>query len=170
MLRNRAMRVPAALARDSLTRLRMRYRRILCPTDFSEPAREALRTATELAAHQNAVLTLLHIHEPTLLSPPHLIVEEVETGLAQWRREAQDLGVPRVEAVSAGSSGPASDTLIRRAREGSFDLIVIGSGTPSFVEKVVRHAPCPVLVVKPKLEPDKVALGTKVGIRALETS
>jgi len=39
----------------------MPFRKILCPVDFSEPSREALRTAARLAVEGGAELTLVHV-------------------------------------------------------------------------------------------------------------
>ena len=39
-------------------------KRILCPTDFSEPAGKALESAIELAQHFSAQLLLVHVVPP----------------------------------------------------------------------------------------------------------
>ena len=44
------------------------FKKILCPTDFSEPAFTALKSAEELARHFTAELIVAHV-VPTLPSP-----------------------------------------------------------------------------------------------------
>ena len=40
------------------------FKKILCPTDFTEPSYEALRVANELALHFSAELLLIHVVNP----------------------------------------------------------------------------------------------------------
>lgn len=47
-------------------------KRILCPTDFSEPSYAALEHAVELAAHFDAELCLLHVIPFSPASPADL--------------------------------------------------------------------------------------------------
>lgn len=46
---------------DSQGQETLHIKTILCPTDFSEPAREALNVASDLAQHFGAELRLLHV-------------------------------------------------------------------------------------------------------------
>jgi nucleotide-binding universal stress UspA family protein len=139
----------------------MRFRTILLPTDFSECAESALGYAADFARQSGARLLCLHVVEPTLPSVGYGQLEEAAAGelprLAA-RRECAGLEVEEIL-----SRGEAASEIVRVARERGADLIVISShgrtglGRMLFgstAESVVRHAHCPVLVVKPR-EGDK---------------
>jgi nucleotide-binding universal stress UspA family protein len=55
-------------------------KKILCPTDFSEPSREALKTGGEFASHFRAELALLHVVPvlPALPSDPNYVLRVPE--------------------------------------------------------------------------------------------
>jgi nucleotide-binding universal stress UspA family protein len=145
----------------------MRLERILCPIDFSDYAREAMKAAIDLARQGNGELRLVHAyHLPAFaygegafgLPEMHLRLREAaEQGLSQWAKEARAAGVARVSAFAA--DGVAWDVVCRLAKDEGIDLIVMGTHgrtglrhalLGSVAEKVVRHAPCPVLVIRPK--------------------
>lgn len=143
-----------------------RYRKICCPVDFSEPSRLALREASDLARSLGAELALVHVIHPAtapvaepVLAPPARHGEEEPDApqlLAAWEREAEALAGRAVQTrLAAGRPGPE---ILRYAREGRFDLLVVGSHGRSAIERLVlgsvaeelvRAAPCPVLVVRP---------------------
>jgi nucleotide-binding universal stress UspA family protein len=149
-------------------------KRILVPTDFSEPAQEAFQAAVELAQHFSAQLLMVHIVPPVpvpyqpLVSPApafditaylqELVKISKET-LQNYVTEHVPQGVPATISVAAGD--PAYE-ILRLAKELDADIIVIathGHGGwrhflfGSVAEKVVRQAECPVLVVHaPKVE------------------
>ena len=144
----------------------MNVRRILIATDFAESAEHALDYATELARTQAAELVLLHVYVEL---PPYpevasaqvaAIYEEqrrwVETALEERARRARGAGLLARPLVRTGS--PAG-VIARTAEEEGADMVVVGthgrSGLDrlllgSVAERVVRLAPCPVLVVKMK--------------------
>jgi nucleotide-binding universal stress UspA family protein len=75
--------------------------------------------------------------------------------LDEWRKEAIDEGHPAPEVVRA--QGAPWHEIVEFSRRGSYDLIVVGTRgrtglaralLGSVAEKVVRHAPCAVLVVR----------------------
>jgi nucleotide-binding universal stress UspA family protein len=138
---------------------------ILVPTDFSEYAEQALAYAIELAQAFQARLTLLHIIDTAswgiaqaeaMLPPSYW--QELETGIAESMAE------PLARVHAAGLEGEAAiargipfQTIIDTAREKRVDLIVMGTHgrtglihalMGSVAEKVVRLAPCPVLVTR----------------------
>ena len=144
------------------------WKRICCPVDFSKPARAALETAVDLARRFDAELTLFHAFAVAGLTFPTGDViltqnmidradSEVDGLLVTWKREAEELGAPKVSTTKA--IGIPFVEIVRFAREGHFDLIVMGTHgrtglkhalIGSVAEKVVRKAPCPVLTVRPK--------------------
>jgi nucleotide-binding universal stress UspA family protein len=145
----------------------MQIRRILCPVDFSDPAREALHFAAELARQFNASMTLLHVYHPPGYTLPEGIVlpgpealaslfEHIDRTLAEWRNEALARGAPEVDTATA--QGSPWHEIVECARRRDFHMIVVGTHghtglrhllLGSVADRVVRQAPCPVLTVRP---------------------
>jgi len=141
------------------------YRKICCPVDFSEASRLAMREAADLARRFGAELALVHvapaisaaIAEAVLAPPARHGKEDPDAPqlLTAWAREAEALAGRAVQTrLSSGRAGPE---ILRYAREGGFDLMVVGghgrSGVRHLVlgsvaDELVRAAPCPVLVVR----------------------
>ena len=138
---------------------------VLCPTDFSEPAREALRVADELVAQVGAALLLVHVVPvlPALPSDPNyvfkvpeyerLLHNDADEKLAQLLRQMKDGTDVRVMV----GHGDVAGEIVRIAETEKADLIVIAThGTTgwrrfvfgSVAEKVVRLAKCPVLTIR----------------------
>jgi len=153
----------------------MEIRSILLPTDFSECALYALSYAASFARAANASIICVHVIEPVVPTvgytgmaeplPIADISDQLE-GSAERElpkiAEADECAGLNVEEVIA--HGDAASEIVRVARERGVDLIVIAShgrtglGRMLFgstAESVVRHAPCPVLVVKPPHEKDE---------------
>ena len=143
----------------------MPFRKILFPTDFSDPSREALRVAVDVARESGGTLTLFHAWDIPVYSyaeamiPPSVfsdIAAEAEKELVAWKREAEKLGASKV--TTKLGNGTAWDQIVEILKQDlSFDLVVMGTHgrtglkhafIGSVAEKVVRHAPCPVLVVR----------------------
>ena len=143
----------------------IRLTTILVPSDFSECSDAALRYGLELARRFDARLHLLHVVQDPLTQPwaaegfSAPLFEAVE----KWQREAKArlaAAIPLSDVgrvtVSATVAWPYAE-ILRYAAENDVDLIVMGthgrSGVShmllgSIAEKVVRHAPCPVLTVR----------------------
>jgi nucleotide-binding universal stress UspA family protein len=148
----------------------MNIRSILLPTDFSECADCALPYAADLARLMKARLVCLHVVESVM--PPvgyAPVVEPLPTvDISMQLEESATRELPKLAAREecAGLDveevlvhGDAAGEIVRVAKEHDVDLIVISShgrtgwGRMIFgstAESVVRHAHCPVLVVKPK--------------------
>ena len=143
-------------------------RKILCPIDFSAGSHHAFRVAARLASELSAKLELVHSwHLPPLATggeyplPPEALqglVDDAERGLTDTLTEAKRLGVEHVSSQLV--SGSPWERIVELA--GPTDLIVMGThgrtGISRFLlgsvaEKVVRHAPCSVLVARPHGEP-----------------
>jgi nucleotide-binding universal stress UspA family protein len=138
------------------------YTRILYATDGSPAARNALAHARDLAQKYKAELFLVHAFrriEDFGKSPYFSELEQErkragETVIGQAMAELQDSGVTvHIEPVE----GDAAEAIVNVAAVRHCDLIVMGSrglGTfqgvllGSVSDRVVRHAPCPVLVVR----------------------
>jgi nucleotide-binding universal stress UspA family protein len=145
-----------------------KWKEVLCALDFSEPSRLAMLEACDLAKRDGARLTLVHVLElpagrlsaRDLLAPgsPKLVemTHELERKLETWRAEAERLvEAPVAARVLPGEPGAE---IPRLAGEEGFDLVVVathgGHGMKrllmgSVAERVVREAPCSVLVARP---------------------
>ncbi len=143
----------------------MSFKKILCPTDFSEGSREALRLAIQLSKEHASELVLVHAWEPPYLFGPELaampdLIEslrrDAEEGLAKWKLEAEQLGERSVSVMLLMGSPWVMITEAAK-QDRAIDLIVIGThgrtGLGRFLigsvaEKIVRRAPCSVLVAR----------------------
>lgn len=142
--------------------------RILVPFDFSEYSREALRTALDVAGSTGAKIDLVHIVEdrfhPAFYGPFFQSVYDMEPDIEQrserhLREEVVLLDADdMVASIKAFGGYPARD-IPRYAENHETDLIVMSThgltGMEHFLmgsvaEKTVSHAPCPVLIVKPR--------------------
>jgi universal stress protein A len=140
-------------------------KRILVPTDFSDPSQEALETAVSFARMFGATLDLVHVAlEVTYPVPPPIDVASLPidigpaldrsaAGLAAAEARVREAGVA---CESATLVGRADQEIVTRARTTGAQLIIMGthgrSGLAhallgSNAERVVQHAPCPVLIV-----------------------
>lgn len=149
-----------------------RLRQILLPTDFSGCANYALPYAAAIARATHARILCVHVVEPlvpavgyTGLADPMPIADISEQLEDSAEREfprltdCDELTGLDVEEIIV--HGDAAAEIVRVAGENEADLIVISShgrtglGRMIFgstAEAVVRHASCPVLVVKPPQE------------------
>jgi len=134
---------------------------ILVPIDFSRTALQALNYAVPLAKQFGARITLVHVVELPRLTPgiEYIGIDASESRLLEKKlkevaRRALPPGVNFDVVVQLGSG---YDTIVSVARERKVDLIVITTHgytglkhvlMGSTAEQVVRHAPCPVLVVR----------------------
>lgn len=136
------------------------FKRILVPVDFSDQSLGALRTARMLAGDDVSRLCVLHVAEPlhvdwdadttAIQKEAHKVSRDV---LAKFVRAEFDDAGPK----SLFIPGRPVDVIVKQATTTKADLIVLGTqgrtGLPhaligSVAERVVRHAPCPVLVVR----------------------
>jgi len=142
----------------------LRIKQILVPVDFSACSRKAFQYGVSLARQFGAEVILLHV-VVVVPPPPQMLIFEIETShseyceeaakhLSEWRKGA-GAQAPVKAVVREGVA--AHQEIVAAARECNSDLIVIGnqgrSGwsrvlTGSTAERVVRHAPCPVLIVR----------------------
>jgi len=148
----------------------MPFKKILCAIDFSECSYAAMVSSAQLAVESGAALTLVHVWQPpirtrnsTALLADDLhadFVAECNKALAKAKEQVVAQGALKVETKLL--AGVAWDCLVKEAAsDPTYDLIVVGthgrSGIDhvlvgSVAEKVVRHAPCPVLVARRRVE------------------
>jgi universal stress protein A len=143
----------------------MQINKILCPTDFSRPADMAFEYADFLAKLHAADLVLLHVVDLPEGHPFSEIFaltssDAIEQLEKRTREDLQDL-MNRVDksvnAAVAVRRGKAWVEICKAMEEEQADMIVLGSHgrtglshvlLGSVAEKVLRHASCPVLVVR----------------------
>lgn len=150
----------------------VKVRSILLPTDFSDCANFALPYAAGIARATGASLLCVHVVETVVpavgysgMSEPLPIAD-----ISEQLEESAEREMPRVAECEecAGLNveemivhGDAATEVVRVARERRVDLIVVSSHGRtglgrilfgSTAEAIVRHATCPVLVVKPPQE------------------
>jgi nucleotide-binding universal stress UspA family protein len=151
-----------------MTLKRIRIARILCPTDFSEFAERALRRAVSLARWFDAQVTALHVIQPApwrasgagwasgIVAPqdlPGRVREEAAKELERRAAASRGEGIALEARLGEGDAAreiqavadalPADLVVMGTHGRGGFERLLLGSVT----EKVLRLAPCPVLVV-----------------------
>lgn len=146
------------------------FHSMLVPTDFSAMSNNTMQYSQRLARHFQSSVVLLHVFEPSYPYPvdglAHFpgdlydprnelqsrISEKMEQLAAEWR------SVTTLPVRSEIRLGRAYDGIVNTAKEINADLIVIPThGYSGFkhmligsvAEKVVRHAHCAVLVIRP---------------------
>lgn len=138
------------------------FKRILIPTDGSENTKAAITQGLELARVMGSEVTALYVvdqasfvnfpMDATVVSIYSLLEKEGKDAVDYVVNEGQKLGVNVTPKVVEGS--PAKK-IVDEAE--NYDLVVMGTlgrtGISklllgSVAERVVRFAPCPVLVVR----------------------
>ena len=144
-------------------------KKILCPTDFSEPSYEAIKTANELALHFSAEVVLVHVVNPIHFIPDigpgmGMYAPTFDTGMEarakkQFRDVVQEKLSEEVKSFTIIAHGNPADEIVRTAANENADIIVIATHGltgwrhlvfGSVAERVVQHAPCAVLTVPAK--------------------
>lgn len=136
---------------------------ILVPVDFSQHSRAALDYARSLAVKFSARIALVHIVEQVVypgdwvfapVSMPAFIGERTDDLVERLRQFAGEGGIEVVPIVRLGRPW---QQVVEVAAERKCDLIVTATHghtglkhvlLGSVAEKIVRHAPCPVLSVR----------------------
>ena len=139
-------------------------KKILAPTDFSEESLKALRYALTLGRPFNAQIDLLHIVNTGCFGAGYAavdlpaITEQVVDASKESLSELAEREIgPSENVIREVRVGPTAQTIAEVAREREIDLIVVSTHgntglkrmlLGSNAENIVRHAPCPVLVVR----------------------
>ena len=143
------------------------FRKILCPTDFSEPSLTAIKAANSLAPSFDSEILLLHVYKPVPQMPmsgianpettfdisdyEEILAKHAHASLATIAESVIDDGVNARTIVRMGK--PAQE-ILAVAHEEQVDAIFMATrghtGLKHLVfgseaEKVVRQAECPVL-------------------------
>jgi nucleotide-binding universal stress UspA family protein len=144
-----------------------KIKKILVPVDFSPLSKKALRYAVPFARQHQARLVLVHAVEPVLYPenyigalPPD--IEDVNISRAKAAKKqlaavCEDEVAKAIASETVVHIGRPYEEIISIAKDQNADLIIIATHgrkglkhafLGSTAERVVRHAPCPVLVVR----------------------
>ena len=142
-------------------------RRILAPVDFSECSLAAFDFAVELGRRFEAEVDVLHVWEAPTFVPAEVVVAAHASSLMELARTSAERDLATFVSNAARRGKPVHDSrsepghpvevITNAAKSGSYDLIVLGTHgrtglsralIGSVAERVVRHAPCPVLTVR----------------------
>jgi nucleotide-binding universal stress UspA family protein len=139
-------------------------KRILVPTDFSEPGKTALTYAVAFADQFGAAVDLMHVIEP--VPPGALLSYQPMEELRQNMHDAAEKEMEELHSQWEDYAFPVNRIIvdghpfveiIRHAKESNADMIVMGTHgrgaiahmlLGSVAERVVRKASCPVLTVR----------------------
>ena len=143
--------------------LDLNLRTILVPFDFSDVSVALLWRMVAFADRSGAALHILHVVEPsdgfdaagqlTTRGDSNLRVGAAQSQLQQWVKQTLPV---QVAITTTAREGLAADEIVAQARDLQADLVVmsahVGRGLKNALvrtttERVVRHAPCPVLVL-----------------------
>ena len=154
-----------AASGEVLAKSMVAFRRILVPVDFSEPSLKALPYALSLAKQFKADVFLVHIVEQ-IVYPGDWMIPPFPTG--DFANESREQLIEKLRNTCKDESGKftpvvrfgrAWQEIVEIAREHECDMIVMATHgytglkhvlLGSVAEKIVRHAPCPVLTVRPE--------------------
>lgn len=141
----------------------MWVKKLLIAVDFTPPSHEALRTGAAIAADNGAEVVLAYILQPTMVGSPELPISfddnslrAAEADLEKWKQDAERIGVKQV-STKLVTGTPWHEIVEILKHDPGFDLVVVGTHgrtglkhvlLGSVAERVVRHAPCAVLVVR----------------------
>ena len=126
----------------------IQVKKILYPTDFSSYSNQAYFHALNLAETYGASLTVAYVHSSAKAGDK-----------AHWLGQLEQVRPvnPKIAVSHVLLEGDPASEIIRYAGDASIDVIVIGTHgrtgldrqpMGSVAEKVMRDAPCSVLVVK----------------------
>ena len=138
--------------------------RVLVAHDFSSDSELALNYGLSLAQEYQAEVHLLHVLATAGRAEPELAWSASNTGSAHsFVAQQLQQAIPSeaslwCNCVNAIRCGKASDEIVGYAEEKKIDLICIGASGRDWnvgklfgsnVDRVLRQAPCPVLVARP---------------------
>lgn len=148
------------------------FEKILVPLDGSEHSMCALEKAVQIAKKFDGKITLIHVYSfssfvITPTQPFAITPTQVRKYVHAIRKYGASIIVDGEKKVKAEAKGIKVETVLRvghavneivdEARDGKYDLIVMGARGKSKIREILmgsvshnvtRHAPCPVLIVR----------------------
>lgn len=147
---------------------------IVCPVDFSDASRGALRYALAIAEHFGARLSVITVNDPLLNEAADLqfgngwLAARSDRDLRRFLDQAVEERKVHVDMATRVATGKPAQEILRCAREDHADLIVMSSRGNSGVrklffgattERILRETEFPVLVT-PAHDPGPAALAS----------
>lgn len=153
---------------DSVLPPALRVKKVLVPTDFSDPSKKAFKYALSFARQFGSEIVLLHVLEPehpagerpSALKGPPCAQDQLsvaEKNLQTLATSSSPTG--NLYVTSTIRTGGTVHEIVEVAKEFDVDLIIMAThglsdwrsfGLGSTTERVTRMAPCPLLVVREK--------------------
>ena len=144
---------------------------VMVTTDLSDTAKKAFPLAQRFADAFEAKLVVLFVQEsvpPLVVEYTAVNVDELTRMQSAWTSETLSAFVEEqlgsTEGVTIETAvGTPHEEIVRRAKAIRADLVVMATHGRGFIshailgsttERVVRHAPCPVLVVRDNQDED----------------
>ncbi len=132
-------------------------KKILYPTDFSSYSNQAYFHAIALAEKHHASLTIMYVYVPGV--SPLSDTGNGKADRAYWQNLLEQIRPidPTIPISHVLVEGDPATEIVRYTHDAGFDLVVMGTHgrtglerllMGSVAEKVMRDAPCSVLVVK----------------------
>jgi nucleotide-binding universal stress UspA family protein len=141
-------------------------KRILVPTDFSEPAAAALNWAATLAREFDAHLYLVHVvpepyaypwgSELSTMPLTDILAQTEQSAVERLHQLAAEARLPIDRVVTRAVIGTPVDQILARIAEDHIDLVIVGTHGRGMVghlllgsvaERLIRRSPVPVLTV-----------------------
>jgi nucleotide-binding universal stress UspA family protein len=149
---------PILCVREPAHGVALPYRRILLPTDLRPESQRAFPVAGGLARAFDAEVVAVHVADVRLTGPTWGVTDAVEDRVPSEGRLASFVGASMegVRVRTLVELGSACDVIVQVAAAERADLVVLSTHGEhgvlerllgSQAERIVRQAPCPVLVV-----------------------
>ncbi|WP_425391131.1 universal stress protein [Ekhidna sp.] len=163
-------------------------KKILVPVDFSEVSGHATRFAIEIAEKNDAEITLLNsVHfdyftdyQFTSFTTAKSMMDEVKDAMEEKMEKFKNTFKSRLKLKSVVNQLSLVESVKNMVNEEGFDLVVVGTKGASGIsevlvgsntEKVVRHAPCPVISVPSAATVDSIKrILVPIDIREIKAS
>jgi nucleotide-binding universal stress UspA family protein len=143
----------------------MSFNKVLIAIDVEPVAVRAAETDVDLALALGAEVAFIHVMDASLVYPsdtgpsPNELISAAKLEAQRLVGAIRQRLLPQSSALEFFQVGTPSDEIVKAAEEWSADLLVIGSHgrggrqralLGSVAETVMRHAPCPLVVVRAK--------------------
>jgi nucleotide-binding universal stress UspA family protein len=164
-------------------------KRILVPTDFSEPAAAALQWATTLAQEFEGQLYLMHVvpepyaypwgAELSTMPLTDILAQTEQSADERLHQLAAETHLPLERIVTRAVIGTPVDQILATIAEDNIDLVIVGTHGRGMVghlllgsvaERLVRRSPVPVLTVHGDARNAQLATEAAATSRAATTS
>lgn len=152
------------------------YKQILLTHDGSELSTQAIQHAVEIAKAFNASILVLQVVDSVAkiisavnISALAFEAQEIYESIAQTEKDNAKKNLTKIRTLleregitkvtTSMREGDARDTIVETAKEKACDIIIMSTHGRSGIrrallgsvaEDVLRHAPCPVLLVREK--------------------